>query len=146
MCRTRVVQQIGWASHELHVSTWYNIINRSLIHMSDALVKCTTCQLCITCYTHVVTSEWFSTNTSRCTQNTDIFRVWIISVWTIQLPHQLQPVLSSFVTVGCPFSRATNFAKRAKALFHGNYFRGLTFLWLWLILAYMLYFIERNFV
>ena len=26
-----------------------------------------------------------------------------------------------------PFSMATNFAKRAKTLFRGNYFRGLTF-------------------
>ena len=31
------------------------------------------------------------------------------------------------VIVGCLFSRATNFARRAKALFRGNDFRGLTF-------------------
>ena len=30
-------------------------------------------------------------------------------------------------TGGRLFSRATNFAKRTKVLFHGNYFRGLAF-------------------
>ena len=35
--------------------------------------------------------------------------------------------MCKIITIGHLFSRATNFAKRAKALFCGNYFRGLIF-------------------
>ena len=35
--------------------------------------------------------------------------------------------MRKIITIGHLFSRATNFMKRAKALFRGNYFRGLIF-------------------
>ena len=104
-CCTRVIQQICWGAHELHAGAWYAQYHNSIL---DPHQWCT-CKvnysrimyhvLCANCmHTWTPLNHCSTSNTPWHTQCTDIARAWITSVRTIQLPRQLQPVLSSVVT------------------------------------------------
>ena len=77
--------------------SWFNPRSRWVMHSWKALLA--SCVSYVTCKLHAwPLLNHSSTKTMWRTQYTDIARAWIISVRTIQLLHQLQPVLPSFVT------------------------------------------------
>ena len=75
-----ILDACKWCTHEVYYSqATYCTLRTCKLHMWSPLYQS-------------------STNTPGCIQYTDFARAWILSVWTIQLPCQLQPVFSSFVT------------------------------------------------